>query len=87
MENEQNNIADQQEFLRALEAQHRYLAQLEAQLDAFPDAAQNTPEVQELQKEFARVFADAMCREMFIEEQRKKGEWVIPTIKRHCGAA
>ncbi|MDK2745310.1 MAG: hypothetical protein NDI90_20610 [Nitrospira sp. BO4] len=62
------------EFLKTIQDAYRRAEYLKQELDAIPDQDLESPLAKALQKEFAEALAEALSREAFMEECRRKGE-------------
>jgi hypothetical protein len=72
-----SNSNEDNEFLQDLQGHYRHLYALEKQLNALSDGMEATPDCQRLRKDFARVFAEVMTREAFIESLQN-GHQILP---------
>ena len=83
---EKNSTRDLLEFVQDLTDRWRYLYKLTNDLDAC-QGAQDSAERQAFLGEFAKVFADVMDRERFLEVCKRNGENVPAGLSRLIGTA
>jgi hypothetical protein len=83
---EKNSTEDLREFVQDLTARWRYLHKLEKDLNVSQEAG-NSAETHALGEEFAKLFAEVMCREHFLEICRQNGENIPTSLSRPSGSA